>query len=333
MDITATAETELYKAVEYVLWSDSDLLKQKDWLKVCRGVDMEIPVPIACDEQLKAGMAIAKSVMSGFGGPRSILVFGIPGTGKTAFAMSLANCLKEQLGLDFNFVAISCDQIPIESGKPEEIVAKLNAVIKSAEKSRPTLICFDEIDSLSPIVTEIPSTTALFTAWMRRLLSYEISKTRNILMVCTTNYPSHIDFSVRRRFDTMFYIQPTPLDVIKRIIVEELGEGSLSEEVADRYVRAFKRLRLHPMCASVVTACNLLKERYPDLSGLTRDSIVDALMANTSLPPSVEEIDHFESENADLIRNCRSHTHYWKDMYNSITRKEKPLPLSPDKAR
>lgn len=127
--------------------------------------------------------------------PKGILLYGPPGTGKTLIAKAVATEAKA------NFYEISGPEIVSKYyGDSEE---KLREIFKEAEENSPSIIFFDEIDSIAPKRDE--SKGEMERRVVAQLLSLmDGMKSRGkVIVIAATNLPDAIDPALRRggRFD------------------------------------------------------------------------------------------------------------------------------------
>jgi len=154
---------------------------------------------------------------------------------------------------------------------------------------------------------------------MRQLLRDEELKATKVLLMGITNHPTCIELSVKRNFAVPLYFEPTPLDVIKMIIQEELGSKiEKIGEIAEKYIDSFRRLKMRPMGAEVTAACRISKESHPNLNTLPSCDIVTILKGNTPVTPTEAEIKALEKQNENLIdlseKNVMPH---WLNLYKN----------------
>jgi SpoVK/Ycf46/Vps4 family AAA+-type ATPase len=260
------------------------------------------------EEQFKVGTSIAANAAKGNTKlqPRSLLFFGIPGNGKTLFPKALVQRLNEQMKLKFSLTMVVCDLIPTETGEPAQIIRGLDEIMQESQKNEPVIICFDEVDLLCPDMSEVSAKRSPYSAWMRRLLKHDRFKNKTVLIVGITNYPSCIDLSVKRNFGLLVYFEPTPIDIVKKIIHQELaGSTRKAKLVAERYMNDFREVEMRPMGAETTMACRILKENYQNIDTMSVDDVVTILKASTPIAPTELEIQMFESKNRNLIDYSR----------------------------
>ena len=264
------------------------------------------------NEQMKAAIAIASSVIDG--SSKTVLVFGFPGNGKTLFPKALECRLREETKKKFSLKIIECDDIPVEVGDPNNTISVLNSIIDKALDDKPTILCFDEVDHLCPVIRDVQPNRGAFSAWMRRLLKDErIKKQSGVLLMGVTNNLGKIEPSVKRRFQIPLYFEPTPPEIINEMIQKNLIN---SDDLAKEYYHIFKKLHLHPMGAEVMAACNGVRDTYSNRNSLSPDNVVRSLVAHTPISPSEKEVERFQEVNSDLINLSLNYIiPNWLDIY------------------
>ena len=134
--------------------------------------------------------------------PNGILFYGPPGCGKSFFAEKFA----EETGFNFMLVKASdLGSIYVHGSQ-----GKIADLFKKAEKSAPTIICFDEFDAFVP---NRSNTGAEHQAGEVNEFLTQLNNCaeRGIFVIATSNRPDMIDPAVLRtgRIDKMIYI-PMP---------------------------------------------------------------------------------------------------------------------------
>ncbi|MEM4390347.1 MAG: CDC48 family AAA ATPase [Candidatus Diapherotrites archaeon] len=131
----------------------------------------------------------------GINPPKGVLLYGPPGTGKTLLAKAVANETQA------HFIPISSPSIMSKFvGEAEE---KIREVFKEAEKNAPSIIFFDEIDSIAPKRDEVVGEVE------RRVVAQLLSAMDGmeargqVIVIAATNRVNSIDEALRRpgRFD------------------------------------------------------------------------------------------------------------------------------------
>lgn len=132
-----------------------------------------------------------------------LLLYGPPGTGKTMIAAAIAN----EIGAKFCSVKPS-DLLHQGAGQSERAIRSLFA---QARQFKCAVICFDELDAISPKSTKSQYARQLRSEFLAQLQGIESygKETGNILyLIATTNKPWDIDSAFLRpgRFGTRLYV-------------------------------------------------------------------------------------------------------------------------------
>jgi transitional endoplasmic reticulum ATPase len=127
--------------------------------------------------------------------PRGVLLHGPPGTGKTRLAQAVAN------ESDAHFLLINGPEI-MGSGYGES-EKRLREVFDEAEKSSPSIIFIDEIDSIAPKRTQVHGEAEKRLVAQLLTLMDGLQSRSNVVVIAATNRPDAIDEALRRpgRFD------------------------------------------------------------------------------------------------------------------------------------
>eukprot|EP00834_Sanchytrium_tribonematis_P001188 NODE_27_length_39007_cov_1.590650.p3 type:complete len:793 gc:universal NODE_27_length_39007_cov_1.590650:31090-33468(+) len=136
----------------------------------------------------------------GINPPRGVLFTGLPGTGKTLLARTLAS----QYGNISFFVRKGADILSKWVGEAERQLKKL---FEEARAKQPSIIFFDEIDGLSP--TRSGKQDQIHSSVVATLLALMdgLESRGQVIIIGATNRPDAIDPALRRpgRFDRELY--------------------------------------------------------------------------------------------------------------------------------
>ena len=131
----------------------------------------------------------------GIEAPKGVLLYGPPGTGKTLLAKAVAN------ETNANFYSIGGPEIMSKFyGESEE---RLRSVFEEAEKSAPSIIFIDELDSIAPKREEVSGDVEKRIVSQLLTLMDGIEARGKLVVIGATNRPNAIDPALRRpgRFD------------------------------------------------------------------------------------------------------------------------------------
>ncbi|TYT63510.1 AAA family ATPase [Natrialba swarupiae] len=126
--------------------------------------------------------------------PSGVLLYGPPGTGKTLIARAVAN------EVDANFVTISGPEIMSKyKGESEE---RLREVFEAAEANAPTIIFFDEIDSIAGERDDDGDAENRIVGQLLTLMD-GLDAREEVIVIGATNRVDSLDQALRRggRFD------------------------------------------------------------------------------------------------------------------------------------
>ena len=126
--------------------------------------------------------------------PAGVLLYGPPGTGKTLIARAVAN------EVDAHFITISGPEIVSKyKGRSEQ---KLREAFDEAEKAAPTIIFFDEIDSIASVRDEDAGAENRIVGQLLTLMD-GLDERGDVIVIGATNRVDSIDPALRRggRFD------------------------------------------------------------------------------------------------------------------------------------
>jgi len=136
--------------------------------------------------------------------PKGILLFGPPGTGKTLLAKAAAT----ESGA--NFIAVRGPEILSKwVGESEKAIRQ---IFRRARQVAPTIIFFDEIDSIAPARGMRHDTSGVTDRIVNQLLTEMdgIEPLTNVVVIAATNRPDILDPALLRpgRFDRLIYVPP-----------------------------------------------------------------------------------------------------------------------------
>lgn len=158
--------------------------------------------------------------------PRGILLFGPPGTGKTMLAKAIAS------ESEANFISIKGPELLSKYvGESERAIRE---TFRKAKQAAPTVVFFDEIDSIAPLRSGVSDTHVSERVVSQILTELDgVEELKDVVIVAATNRPDIVDPALLRpgRFDRLIYIRPPDRASRKKIFEIHLKEKPLAEDV------------------------------------------------------------------------------------------------------
>ncbi|USK71155.1 AAA family ATPase [Peribacillus asahii] len=155
---------------------------------------------------------------------KGILFYGPPGTGKTQLAKAVAN------EASMNFYTVSGPEIFDKYfGESER---KLREIFDTAKKNAPSIIFFDEIDS---IAAKREDGSEIYNKIVTQLLTLMdgMEEREKVIVMAATNRPNSLDPALRRpgRFDFEIYVSPPDEKGREEILKIHTREMPLADDV------------------------------------------------------------------------------------------------------
>ncbi len=150
----------------------------------------------------------------GINPPAGILLYGPPGTGKTLLAKAVAN------ESEANFISIKGPELLSKwVGESEKAVRE---VFRKARMAAPTVIFFDEIDSIASRRGSNGGDAGVTERVISQLLTEMdgLEALNEVIIMAGTNRPDIVDPALLRpgRFDRIIYVKPPDLEGRKEIL-------------------------------------------------------------------------------------------------------------------
>ena len=188
-EITPTAVREVFIESPNVPWSDVGGLKP-----VVTEIREAIEWPLTQPEVFKR---------VGIKPPRGILLYGPPGCGKTLLAKAVAT------ESEANFISVKGPEVLSKwVGESEKAIRE---VFRKARLAAPSIVFFDEIDSLTPVRGSSSDSNVTERVISQLLTELDgLVELKDIIVIAATNRPDIVDPALLRpgRFDRLIYVNP-----------------------------------------------------------------------------------------------------------------------------
>ena len=188
-EITPTAVREVFIESPNVPWTDVGGLKP-----VVTEIREAIEWPLTQPEAFKR---------VGIKPPRGILLYGPPGCGKTLLAKAVAT------ESEANFISVKGPEVLSKwVGESEKAVRE---VFRKARLAAPSIVFFDEIDSLTPVRGSSSDSNVTERVISQLLTELDgLEELKDIIVIAATNRPDIVDPALLRpgRFDRLIYVNP-----------------------------------------------------------------------------------------------------------------------------
>ncbi|WP_342304123.1 CDC48 family AAA ATPase [Methanolobus sp. ZRKC5] len=158
--------------------------------------------------------------------PRGIMLFGPPGTGKTMLAKAVAT------ESEANFISIKGPELFSRYvGESERAVRE---TFRKAKQAAPTIIFFDEIDSMASERGSSVDAHATERVVSQILTEIDgVEELKDVVIVAATNRPDIVDPALLRpgRFDRLIYVRPPDKQSREKIFNIHLTDKPLENDV------------------------------------------------------------------------------------------------------
>jgi transitional endoplasmic reticulum ATPase len=159
--------------------------------------------------------------------PKGVLLYGPPGTGKTMLAKAVAN------ESEANFISIKGPEVLSKwVGESEKAVRE---VFRKARQSAPTIIFFDELDSITPVRGSGFGGSQVTERVISQILTEldGLEELKDVVVIGATNRIDIIDPALLRpgRFDRLLSVPVPDLEARKQILKIHLEKKPLADDV------------------------------------------------------------------------------------------------------
>jgi transitional endoplasmic reticulum ATPase len=159
--------------------------------------------------------------------PKGVLLYGPPGTGKTLLAKAVAN------ESEANFISIKGPEVLSKwVGESERAVRE---VFRKARQAAPTIIFFDELDSITPVRGTGFGSSQVTERVISQILTEldGLEELKDVVVIGATNRLDIVDPALLRpgRFDKLLEVPVPDVDARKEILKIHLEKKPLAKDV------------------------------------------------------------------------------------------------------
>ena len=159
--------------------------------------------------------------------PKGVLLYGPPGTGKTMLAKAVAN------ESEANFISIKGPEVLSKwVGESERAIRE---VFRKARQSAPTIIFFDELDSITPVRGTGAGDSQVTERVISQILTEldGLEELKDVVVIGATNRLDIVDPALLRpgRFDRLLNVPVPDLEARKEILKINLEKKHLTDGV------------------------------------------------------------------------------------------------------
>ncbi len=151
-----------------------------------------------------------------------ILLYGVPGTGKTFFAKAISQELKNRMGEDIPFFSIVGSQL--SDSKVGQSEKNIQAVFEFCKQFDRCVLFIDEFDTLAPDRKQAsgdPTAGSRVTVLLQMMDGF--SSAKGTLVIAATNCPYNLDGAILSRANTRIEIPLPEYEVIYDILWAKIG--------------------------------------------------------------------------------------------------------------
>lgn len=236
-----------------------------------------------------------------------VLLFGLPGLGKSTIPMRLQWELKTRKKIDFTLVVFKCNQVAKEKGTPEGIEDALYDMQNILRPSSRVLLVLDEFDSIAHTreLAKLDSPHLDLFQKIMYLVGRNFGIQKNLMILFVTNYPNLIEHNITARVNSSLYLPP----------IDDEGAIQIISTYLPQAKELFALLRAHPVISSanfttvgLVESCQREQDRSKanphepfDLEGTA-----NRLLAHAGGLITGEHRKNYEEDNKGFIAQSRA---------------------------
>lgn len=235
--------------------------------------------------------------------PRGILLYGLPGTGKTMLARAIAT------EVNAHFVSVKGSDLKDRFyGETEKKIRELyeEAAAQAEKNGTISIVFIDEVETLIPSRSSDVQNheSSAVTEFLTVLDGFDKEKMSKIITIAATNYPNKIDAAALRhgRLGVWFRVDVPTADLREKLVKSRLEKGYNLEASA---LAAIVKKTKGYSSADVVSLCNNIKSELSDrgITAVDKNLGEDAVIrASSDITTSVIEL-ALKTSNSSISQN------------------------------
>lgn len=269
------------------------------------------------DLEVEAGLGLGLSVVKG--GEKRALVFGLPGSGVGTFPRAIAWNLNASCDIPFSLLRVRCEDIILEH-EVRQAVGNLLGFEEKIEANRPVVIHIQRPEALSKSFENFHKTKAFTKLWLSTFLGRRHDKA---LIICTTDNPKYIDFSLLKSFKIPIYLSSLDSESVRRILCTFFDREDC-DKIARQLHQEMRRDGFELVSAEVVNACRETAKSIENFNELPVDEAVAFLRKNIFPCYPSDHVSEYQELNSGLISFSKEVTlDYWPRKFKEFKKGKK----------
>ncbi len=221
--------------------------------------------------------------------PKGILIYGVPGTGKTLLAKALAH------ETEVNFISIKGPEfLSMWVGESAKAVRE---IFRKAKSASPCIIFFDELDAIASIRSKFSGSKVTEQIVAQLLTEIDgLEELKNVILIAASNRPELLDPALLRsgRFGRHIEINLPDLKTIKEIFKIHLKDRPIDQdidiELLSENLEGYSGADVKAVCEEATILAIRRGVLQPEIDVLNRDSYNKVRISRNDFEDSIKKI-------------------------------------------
>lgn len=297
--------------------SSTVLDKELTFIQFISSEELKESKTIGYDLEKKAAKAIGLSATHHM--DKTLLVFGLPGTGVKGFVETLFWELKEKHHVPIYVIHLSCESM-ILVNETEKTIRDLDMQIgqklrTNIEKGNFVVFFVERPEALSSKLQNFQRSKSMVTAWLSYLLKRIGDR---VLTVITSDDPSSISPPLIRSVIAPIYLRHLDLGSLSNILCEMLSRTNC-HKVAEYLYHDVEKNCFKLVSAEVVKAVERAKTMAEDLESLPVEKLSPLIRQHIYPCYPFKYVDDYEKRNENFVSYSRDFViDYWSKKLDEL---------------